>query len=82
MKAVIELTIRMVVDAPEENPQFYIEEHYCLDNHVEQLRLECESRPGFCNTCFRGEAKYLRPATEQDLKDLIPQFPGSHLAST
>ncbi len=62
-KAKISVTYELYIDVPEDwdehTAAFYVEENHCLDNHVDQLAREIAARPGYCGTCYRGEAKFV-----------------------
>lgn len=74
-KVVIELKVTMIIEAygNDEAVEFWLTESHCLGNEVMQLAEEHEAVKGTCFICHRAEVKYIREATEEDIKRLIPE---------
>lgn len=53
---VLHLEEEVPEDWDEEAARFFIEENHCMDNYIDALHREHEAKPGYCNTCHRGNA--------------------------
>lgn len=68
---IIEITTTHMIDIPEDYTEddidFYLNDSsHCLETEFIKMMDHPENT---CDTCWRAEARYIREATKQDLKD-------------
>lgn len=65
MRYIIQLKISMSVEYDGDHPDFYFEEHKCVDDLIEQLAQEVrDATDRKTCTCHRASIKLLGPANE------------------
>ena len=78
-KAVIELTVKMIIEVPKdwdkESINFYLNEgSHCLEAEVFQLATEAGFDGGedipLCSICHRAKGKFIQDANEEDIENL------------
>lgn len=74
---VMQFTVKMVVDMPQEWTQdeiefFVNESSACQSRYYDQLSEEINAEPNSCNICSRSEGRYLREATPDDIQMMRP----------
>lgn len=74
MTVVIELTVRMLREYPDDWDARMIDFHlndssHCLGNEIRELAESDKAEEGSCDTCNRAEAHFLRAATAEDVEN-------------
>ena len=74
-KAIVDFTIRMSVEVPEDSDESYVdfylnESSHCTSNEIEQLHQEVEALPHGCNVCLRSNFKFVKWSDEDEEKVL------------
>lgn len=43
----------------DEEIKFFYEDHFCVDNLIQEIADQIENNKGFCSTCYRADVEVL-----------------------